>query len=80
MDFRQLVGFFSNSKTSFYFRKVGHMNVAYTDNSLLQSDSYDQCLQNIEDKTEFIDSVGLILSELVPTELQPNFTLQVSLV
>ena len=48
------------------------MNVAYTDNSLLQSDSYDQCLQNIEDKTEFIDSVGFILSELVPSEVQPT--------
>ena len=40
-------------------RKIGHSNVAYIDDSLLQSDSYDQCKLNIRDTMDLIDSVGL---------------------
>ena len=40
-------------------RKIGHSNVAYIDDSLLQSDSYEQCMVNIKDTMELIDSVGL---------------------
>ena len=40
-------------------RKIGHSNVAYIDDSLLQSDTYDQCMSNITDTMELIDSVGL---------------------
>ena len=40
-------------------RKIGHSNVAYIDDSLLQSDTYNQCLVNIKDTMNLIDSVGL---------------------
>ena len=40
-------------------RKMGHSNVAYIDNSLLQSDTYDHCKQNIKDTMNLVDSVGL---------------------
>ena len=40
-------------------RKIGHSNVAYIDDSLLQSESYEQCFMNIKDTMELIDSVGL---------------------
>ena len=40
-------------------RKIGHSNVAYIDDSLLLSDSYEQCVMNIKDTMKLIDSVGL---------------------
>lgn len=40
-------------------RKLGHSNVAYIDDSLLQSDTYNQCLVNIKDTMNLIDAVGL---------------------
>ena len=40
-------------------RKIGHSNVAYIDDSLLQNDSYEQCLLNIKDTIELLDSLGL---------------------
>ena len=40
-------------------RKIGHSNVAYIDDSLLQSDTYNQCLVNIKDTMNLVDSVGL---------------------
>lgn len=53
-------------------RKIGHSNVAYIDDSLLQSDTYEQCIQNIQDTMELIDSVGLTThpekSIIVPTQ------------
>ena len=39
--------------------KMGHSNVAYIDDSLLQSDTYDHCKQNIKDTMNLVDSVGL---------------------
>ena len=42
-------------------RKMGHLNVAYIDDSLLQSYSYEQCLINVKDTVELIDSVGLTI-------------------
>ena len=53
-------------------RKTGHSNVAYIDDSLLQSDTYEQCIQNIQDTMKLIDSVGLTThpekSIIVPTQ------------
>ena len=40
-------------------RKMGHSNVAYIDDSLLQSESYEQCLQNVRDTMRLVDAVGL---------------------
>ena len=40
-------------------RKMGYSNVAYIDDSLLQSDTYDHCRQNIKDTMNLVDSVGL---------------------
>ena len=52
-------------------RKKGHSNVAYIDDSLLQSESYDQCTINISDTMCLMDSVGLTVhpekSIIVPT-------------
>ena len=36
--------------------KMGHENVAYIDDSLLQGDSYEQCMNNIIDTMKLIDS------------------------
>ena len=53
-------------------RKTGHSNVASIDDSLLQSDTYEQCIQNIQDTMKLIDSVGLTThpekSIIVPTQ------------
>ena len=40
-------------------RKIGHSNVAYFFDSLLQSDTYDHCRQNIKDTINLVDTVGL---------------------
>ena len=52
--------------------KMGHLNVAYIDDSLLQSYSYEQCLINVKDTVELIDSVGLTIhpekSMLIPVQ------------
>ena len=40
-------------------RKLGHINVAYIDDSLLQSETFHGCIQNIRDTVNLIDSVGL---------------------
>lgn len=42
-----------------YLRKLGHTNVAYIDDILLQRDTYNECQQNIRDTTEVIDKLGL---------------------
>lgn len=42
-------------------RKIGHTNVAYIDDSLLQSDTFEDCKQNIKDTMELADSVGLTI-------------------
>ena len=53
-------------------RKMGHENVAYIDDSLLKGDSYEQCMNNIFDTMELIDSLGLTIhpdkSIIVPTQ------------
>ena len=53
-------------------RKMGHLNEAYIDDSLLQSYSYEQCLINVKDTVELIDSVGLTIhpekSMLIPVQ------------
>ena len=53
-------------------RKMGHLNVAYIDDSLLQSYSYEQCLINVKDTVRLIDSVGLTIhpekSMLIPVQ------------
>ena len=40
-----------------YLRKLGHTNVAYIDDILLQGDTYNECQQNIRDTTEVIDKL-----------------------
>ena len=53
-------------------RKMGHSNVAYIDDSLLQSDTFDLCLINISDTVKLIDSLGLTThpekSIVIPTQ------------
>lgn len=53
-------------------RKIGHENVAYIDDSLLQGDSYEQCMTNIKDTMKLMDSLGLTIhpekSIIVPTQ------------
>ena len=53
-------------------RKIGHSNVANVDDSLLQSDSYEQCMPNIKDTMELVDAVGLTThpekSIIIPTQ------------
>ncbi|MES9882157.1 MAG: reverse transcriptase domain-containing protein, partial [Sedimenticola sp.] len=40
-------------------RKLGHCNSIYIDDSLLQSDSYTECLQNVSDTITLVDSLGV---------------------
>lgn len=53
-------------------RKMGHSNVAYIDDSLLQSETYEQCLQNVRDTMNLVDVVGLTThpekSIIIPTQ------------
>ena len=53
-------------------RKIGHTNVAYIDDSLLQNDTFEGCKQNIKDTMELADSVGLTIhpekSIIIPTQ------------
>ena len=53
-------------------RKLGHENVIYIDDSLLASDSIDECNRNIEDTVKLIDSLGLTIhpekSIMIPTQ------------
>ncbi|XP_021342020.1 uncharacterized protein LOC110442652 [Mizuhopecten yessoensis] len=44
-----------------HLRKLGHANVSYIDDSLLQADSYDQCVANIEATVDSMDSLGLTI-------------------
>lgn len=44
-------------------RKMGHSNVAYIDDSLLQSDNYIACTKNIQDTLNLVDSVGLTVHQ-----------------
>lgn len=44
-------------------RKMGHTNVAYIDDSLLQSDTYKACTKNIKDTLNLVDSVGLTVHQ-----------------
>ena len=47
------------SPRSWTLLKSGHENVAYIDDSLLQGDSYEQCMNNIINTMKFFDSLGL---------------------
>ena len=53
------------------FRPMGHLSVAYIDDSYLQADLYDHCVQNVIDTVTF-DKLGLVVhpekSVLVPTQ------------
>ena len=53
-------------------RKLGHTNVAYIDDSLLQSDTFEGCKLNIRDTLDLADSLGLtVLQEksiILPTQ------------
>ena len=39
-------------------RKLGHTNVAYIDDSFLQSDTYEECVRNISDTLQLADDLG----------------------
>ena len=53
-------------------RKLGHENVIYIDDSLLASDSVDECNRNIENTVRLINSLGLTMhpdkSVMIPTQ------------
>ena len=53
-------------------RKLGHTNVAYIDDSFLQSDTYEECVRNISDTLWLADDLGFTVhkekSVVVPTQ------------
>lgn len=53
-------------------RKLGHSNVPYIDNSLLQSDTPESCAANLKDTELLMDSLGLTVhlekSVFIPTQ------------
>lgn len=53
-------------------RQMGHLSVAYIDDSYLQADLYDHCVQNVIDTVTMFDNLGLVVhpekSVLVPTQ------------
>ena len=53
-------------------RKLGHLNVAYIDDSFLQSDTYEECVQNVSDTLQLADDLGFTVykqkSVVVPTQ------------
>lgn len=53
-------------------RKLGHTNVAYIDDSLLQSDTREQCIKNIQDTILLVDDLGFTIhqekSVVIPTQ------------
>ena len=53
-------------------RKLGHTNVAYIDDSFLQSDTYDECVRNISDTLHLADDLGFTVhkakSVVIPTQ------------
>lgn len=54
-------------------RKMGHANVGYIDDSLLQGDDYDDCVMNISDTVWLMDSLGFTVhpgkSVIIPTQV-----------
>ena len=54
-------------------RKIGHVNVCYLDDSLLISNTYDNCSKNIEDTCNLLDSLGFTIhlnkSVFVPSQV-----------
>lgn len=55
-----------------YLRKNGYANVAYIDDSFLQAQTFDACLENIKHTVQIVDRLGLTVhptkSVLVPTQ------------
>ena len=53
-------------------RKAGHINIAYIDDALLQSDNFDDCILNVKNTIDIVDSVGLTIhpdkSEVLPKQ------------
>ena len=53
-------------------RKMGFSNVAYIDDSLLQADTHQQCVSNVETTVRMMDSLGLTIhpdkSVITPTQ------------
>jgi len=51
---------------------MGHLSVAYIDDSYLQADLYDDCVQNVIDTVTMFDNLGLVVhpekSVLVPSQ------------
>ena len=53
-------------------RKAGHINISYIDDALLQSDSFDDCILNVKNTIDLVDSLGLTThpakSEVLPRQ------------
>lgn len=53
-------------------REAGHLSVGYIDDSYLQGNHYDQCLENIKAKVTLFNTLGLVThpdkSVLEPTQ------------
>ena len=53
-------------------QKQGHTNVAYIDDSLLSSDTYEECEINVQDTSALVDNLGLTThpekSVLIPSQ------------
>ena len=51
---------------------LGHANVAYVDDSFLQSDTYEDCVRNISDTLQLENDLGFTVhkskSVVVPTQ------------
>ena len=44
-----------------YLRKKGHLSSCYIDDSYLRGDGYQDCLANVVDTIELLDSLGFII-------------------
>jgi hypothetical protein len=53
-------------------RKMGHANVGYIDDTLLQSETFNECVENVQDTVELFDSLGCTYhpdkSVVIPTQ------------
>ena len=45
----------------FYLRKVGYLSVVYVDDSYLQGETFEECLQNITETVKLLQSLGFTI-------------------
>ena len=46
----------------FYLRKVGYLSVVYVDDSYLQGETFEECLQNITETVKLLQSLGFTIN------------------